>query len=133
MADSFDGTPRSTREVLVVEDEPDLVATYERLLRRQGCRTTSARSCAAGLRAIAIGPLDLLITDLRLPDGDGLVLVRAARALPTPAPVIVVSGFAFGASREAVTQAGATAILGKPFSTDEFTRLVRAILEAGWR
>jgi len=132
MADSPGGA-RSTREVLVVEDEPDMVATYERLLRRQGCRTTSARSCAAGLRAIAIGPPDLLITDLRLPDGDGLVLIRAARALPTPAPVIVVSGFAFGASREAATQAGATAILSKPFSTDEFTRLVRAILEAGWR
>ena len=132
MADSPGGAP-STREVLVVEDEPDMVATYERLLRRQGCRTTSARSCAAGLRAIAIWPPDLLITDLRLPDGDGLVLIRAARALPTPAPVIVVSGFAFGASREAATQAGATAILSKPFSTDEFTRLVRAILEAGWR
>jgi CheY-like chemotaxis protein len=127
------GGARSTREVLVVEDEPDMVATYERLLRRQGCRTTAARSCAAGLAAIAIGPLDLLITDLRLPDGDGVVLVRAARALPTPAPVIVVSGFAFGASREAATQAGATAILSKPFSTEEFTKLVRAILEAGWR
>jgi len=132
MADSSGGA-RSMREVLVVEDEPDMVATYERLLRRQGCRTTAARSCAAGLRAIASGPPDLLITDLRLPDGDGLVLVRAARALPTPAPVIVVSGFAFGASREAAAQAGATAILGKPFSTDEFTKLVRAILEAGWR
>ena len=86
-----------------------------------------------GPPAIADGPPDLLITDLRLPDGDGLALVRAARALPTPAPVIVVSGFAFGASREAAARAGATAILGKPFSTDEFMRLVRAILEAGWR
>jgi len=123
--------PISGREVLVAEDEPDMVVTYERLLRRQGCRTKAVRSCAAGLAAIAIEPPDLLITDLRLPDGDGLVLVRAARALPTPAAVIVVSGFAFGARRKAATQAGATAILSKPFSTEEFVKLVRAILEAG--
>ena len=121
----------STREVLIVEDEPDMVATYERLLRRQGYRTIAARSRAAGLAAIEIGPPDLLIADLRLSDGDGLDVVRAARALPTPLPVIVVSGFTSRANREAATLAGATAILSKPFSTEVFTKLVRAILEDG--
>jgi DNA-binding response OmpR family regulator len=121
----------STREVLIVEDEPDMVATYERLLRRHGYRTIAARSRAAGLAAIEIGPPDLLIVDLRLSDGDGLDVVRAARALATPPPVIVVSGFTSGASREAATLAGAIAVLNKPFSTEAFTKLVRAILEDG--
>jgi CheY-like chemotaxis protein len=78
-----------------------------------------------------MGRPDLLIADLRLSDGDGLDVVRAVRALPRPPPVIVVSGFTFGASREAATLAGATAILSKPFSTEAFTKLVRAILEDG--
>lgn len=121
----------STREVLIVEDEPDMMATYERLLRRHGYRTIAARSRAAGLAAIVIGPPDLVIADLRLSDGDGLDVVRAARALPRPPPVIVVSVFTSGASREAAILAGAIAVLSKPFSTEAFTKLVRAILEDG--
>ena len=117
------------REVLIVEDEPDMIATYERLLRRHGYRTVAAQSRRAGLAAIEIGPPDLLIADLVLSDGDGLDVVRAARALPRPPPVIVVSGFTSGASRQAATLAGATAVLSKPFSTDAFTTLVRTLLD----
>ena len=76
----------SNREVLIVEDELDMVATYECLLRRHGYRTVAARSRAAGLAAIEIGLPDLLIADLRLSDGDGLDVVCAARALPRPPP-----------------------------------------------
>ena len=115
-------------EVLVVEDEPDMIATYERLLRRHGYRTIAAQTRLAGLAAIEIGPPDLLIADLALSDGDGLDVVRAARALPRPPPVIVVSGFTSGASRQAAMLAGATAVLSKPFSTDAFTALVRSLL-----
>ena len=115
--------------VLVVEDEADLVATYERLLRRHGYRVVSARSREAGLAALKEEPPhDLLIADLRLPDGDGLDVVRAARALPTPTPVIVVSGFASNDSRAAALAAGASAVLAKPFSTDAFTKLIQAVL-----
>jgi DNA-binding response OmpR family regulator len=117
------------RDVLVVEDEPDLVATYERLLHRHGYRVVSTGSRAVGLAAIRSRRPLLLITDLRLPDGDGLDVVRAARALPTPTPVIVVTGF--GASRAAAMAAGATAFLTKPFSTETFSKLVRSLLETG--
>jgi DNA-binding response OmpR family regulator len=118
----------ANRCVLVVEDEADLVATYERLLRRHGFRVVSAGSREAGLAALAEEPPHLLIADLRLPDGDGLDIVRAARALPTPTPVIVVSGFASNDSRDAALAAGASAVLAKPFSTDAFTKLIQSVL-----
>jgi DNA-binding response OmpR family regulator len=121
----------ATPEVLIVEDEPDMIATYERLLRRHGYRTIAARSRVAGLAAIESGPPDLLIADLMLADGDGLDVVLAARALPRPPPVIVVSGLTSWANRKAAMLAGATAVLSKPFSTGAFTTLVRAILEDG--
>src|SRR5438094_6701431 len=72
------------RAILVVDDEADLAATYERLLRRQGYRVVSAGTLQAGLRVIETEPLRLVIADLRLPDGDGLDVVRAARAAPAP-------------------------------------------------
>src|SRR5262245_25176980 len=117
--------------ILVVDDEADLVASYERLLRRKGYGVVSAGSRVDGLRLVAREPLALVITDLRLPDGDGLDLVRAARRLPTPMPAMVVTGFVSPASRTASRAAGASAFLAKPFAASAFTSLVESTLRAG--
>jgi len=117
--------------ILVVDDEADLVASYERLLRRKGYGIVSAGSRVEGLRLVAREPLALVITDLRLPDGDGLDLVRAARRLPTPTPAMVVTGFASEASRTASMVAGASAFLAKPFAAANFTSLVERALRDG--
>lgn len=114
--------------ILVVDDEADLVASYERLLQRKGFRVVSAGSRGAGLTLVEREPLSLIITDLRLPDGDGLDLVRAARRLPTPTPSMVVTGFASEASRTASMAAGAAAFLAKPFAAASFTSLVERAL-----
>ena len=123
--------------ILVVDDEADLVTTYERLLRRRGYRVVSTGSCRDGLLIVEREPLALLIADLRLPDGDGLDLVRAARRTTTPTPAIVVTGFASEATRAAALAAGASAWLAKPFATSTFTALVDQTLASGgdapWR
>jgi CheY-like chemotaxis protein len=81
----------STRPtVLVVEDEPDFRDTFARLLRRQGYDVATVGSYVAGRDALGMPP-DLLIADMRLPDGDGLNLVRAAATAVPPIPTIVVS------------------------------------------
>lgn len=116
------------RRILVVDDEVDLTATYERLLRRHGYGVVSASSRREGLAALQAERLDLVIADLRLPDGDGLDLVRAARQTPAPVPVIVITGFASEASRQAALAAGAWAYLSKPFSASTFAALVENAL-----
>jgi len=110
--------------VLVVDDEEDLVASYERLLRRRGYRVIARGSRLDGLAIIAQEPLVLVISDLRLPDGDGLDVVRAARRAPTPVPAIVVTGFGTAATRQAALAAGAFAYLAKPFATADLTAAV---------
>ena len=110
--------------VLVVEDETDLAVSYARLLRRQGYRVTCAGSREAALQLIAEEPVRLVIADLRLPDGDGLDIVRAARALLKPPPVLVATVFASRASRQAALAAGAGAFLVKPFDAETFNRVV---------
>ena len=117
-----------TPAVLVVDDEADFLATYDRLLRRHGYRTISAGSREAALAVLEAEPLALVIADLRLSDGDGLDVVRAARAHLHPPPVIVVTGFASEQSRRQALAAGATAYLAKPFSTSALTSLVREAL-----
>ena len=110
--------------ILVVEDEADLVVTYDRLLRREGYRVVTAASLAEGLKAIESSPPALVISDLRLPDGDGLGIIRAARSLDPPAPVIVVTAFASRAARDAALASGASAFLAKPFPASALLRLV---------
>ena len=119
------------KPVLVVDDEPDLAVSYERLLRRQGYRVVAAGSRRAGLLDIEAEAPRLVIADLRLPDGDGLDIVRAARALPVPPPVLVATVLALRASYQAALAAGATAFLPKPFTTDAFTRLISQLLGSG--
>jgi len=117
-----------TPVVLVVDDEVDFLATYDRLLRRQGYRTITVSTRQAALAALADEALDLIIADIRLSDGDGLDVVRTARARPHPPAVIVVTGFASEQSRRQALAAGATAYLAKPFSTSALASLVREAL-----
>lgn len=115
--------------ILIVDDEVDLVSTYERLLRRRGYRIVPAGSCRDGLLVVEREPLALVVTDLRLPDGDGLDIVRAARrTTPNATPSLVVTGFASEASRTAALAAGASGYLGKPFGADALVSLIESTL-----
>lgn len=115
--------------VLVVDDEADLRVTYERLLKRQGYRVVCAGSRRQGLWLLQAEPLALVVSDLRLPDGDGLDVVRAARASSVPTPAIVVTGFPSAESRQAAMAAGASAFLVKPFSASGLARVVSEVLQ----
>jgi DNA-binding response OmpR family regulator len=124
----------ASRRVLVVDDEADFLTTYERLLRPQGYDVITATSRAAGLdavRASVTGPrLDLVISDLRLPDGDGLDVVRAAREASDPPPVFVITGYPSDESRRAAAAAGATAFFSKPFTAASLLAAVRSSVSA---
>jgi DNA-binding response OmpR family regulator len=113
--------------VLVVEDEPDFRTTYRRLFGRDGFRVVEAASRADALVALAREPFALVMVDLRLPDGDGLDVVRAAGATPKPTPAIVVSGFPSGEARAAARAAGAADFFAKPFETAALAARVRAL------
>jgi DNA-binding response OmpR family regulator len=122
-----DGT--AVKRVLVVDDEADFLATYERLPGRLGYQVITATTRAAGLAAVAGEHPNLVISDLRLPDGDGLDVVRAARGVPDPPPVIVVTGYPSDETRRAATAAGATAFFAKPFAAAGLLAAIRAILD----
>jgi DNA-binding NtrC family response regulator len=119
----------TTSIVLVVDDESDLAETCARLLRRRGFRVVTASTVESGHAALAGAVPALLVSDMRLPDGDGLDLVRAAGALKPPIPAIVISGYGSEASQAAALAAGAIAFLPKPFATDVLARAVERALD----
>ena len=116
--------------VLVIDNEPDLLPAYERLLRRHGYEVIVATTRSAGLRALTLGRLQLVICDLGLPDGDGLDVVRAAAAVADPTPVMVVTGRASAEIRRAALAAGAVSFVAKPFTAATLLAQIRAVLDA---
>src|SRR5262249_46390074 len=83
-------------KILLVDDEADIVAELGRFLRRRGHDAVGAGGVAAALAALAdTGPFDIVLTDLRMPDGSGIDVLRACRACPAPQPAaLVMSGHA---------------------------------------
>ena len=117
------------RAILVVDDEVDFLTTYRRLFGREGFRVVTASTCEAALTALAREPFAVAVVDMRLPDGDGLDVVRQARQLPKPPRAIVVTGFASKEARAAAIEAGAVDFLSKPFAAAALSARVRGLAE----
>jgi two-component system NtrC family response regulator len=122
------GCKARAHTILVVDDEADFVATYRRSLARPGYRVIGAGTVQEAIARLRSELPNLVVSDLRLPDGDGLEIVRAARALPTPPPVVVVTGFGSEKSRRDAAAAGATAYVTRPFSLPTLIKLTDDLL-----
>lgn len=119
---------RATR-ILLVEDNPDIRDTTTQLLEFAGFEVLTADG-ANRARAVLLGkPVDVIVTDAVMPDGDGYSLVayvRGAEALRS-LPVIMVSAKADKADRTEGVKRGADAYLPKPYVSAELIRLIREL------
>jgi DNA-binding NtrC family response regulator len=105
--------------ILIVDDEPDMVENLTRILRRAGHRCLRATEGPHGLALLESERPDLLITDLRMPEVDGLDLLRRAHELDPALPVIVITAFGTIESAVAAVKQGAFDYLPKTFSVDQ--------------
>jgi CheY-like chemotaxis protein len=119
--------------VLVVDDQPDFRRATIRLLERAGHTTTEAADGAEGLRQFAAGDVDLVVTDLFMPDMDGLEFMRELARRRPGTRVIAVSGGAFmdaASILEVASALGAVRTLSKPIDPPRFLALVEEVLAA---
>ena len=118
--------------VLIVEDDPAVRAIARQALERLGYRVLVGSDAeeASSLAETELGPLPLLVTDIRLPGLDGPALAERLRPNHPGLRVLYVSGYA----GEAMIQSGLLgpdeAFLAKPFSSDDLARRVRTLLDA---
>ena len=99
--------------VLLVEDHADTRSVFSLLLNRLGCQTITAKGMHDARTRLSEMPFDVLISDLNLPDGDGLDLVRFAKAA-RPLTAIALTGRASADERAAGLAAGFDFYLTKP-------------------
>ena len=117
----------SVLNVLLVEDEKELRATLAGALRVEGYAVQTAASLSDGLALLAHSPVDLVLLDLGLPDGDGESLLAALRR-KHGTPVLVISAREQDGLKVRLLDAGADDYLVKPFSVDELLARMRVAL-----
>jgi two-component system response regulator PilR (NtrC family) len=114
--------------VLVIDDEADIRELLELSLVRMGLAVECAGSVAAAKQLLQSGRYDLCLTDMRLPDGDGLELVRFIGTQVADLPVAVITAFGSTENAVAALKAGAFDYLTKPLSLDQLRALVKSAL-----
>lgn len=114
-------------KVLVVDDEPQILTALSRGLQRVGHEVIVARNGEDGLAAAAAARPDLVLLDLKLPDLDGIEVVRRLRTWTT-VPIVLLSGQGSERARVAALDAGADDFVDKPFSMEELRARVGAML-----
>lgn len=128
-SDHLPSTERSApppARILLVDDEPSFRAVVEEILRLHGHTVVCAAGVAEALEAMRRCVPDLILTDLMMPDIDGLSFIRTLRSSPTWAniPVVVLTARASLSDRSEAALAGASFLLTKPFSASELRHAI---------
>ncbi|MDQ3421358.1 MAG: sigma-54 dependent transcriptional regulator [Acidobacteriota bacterium] len=115
--------------ILIVEDKDSLRAMLRHALESQGHDVVEARDQVEAVQQLQESQPSLVLSDLRLPEGDGFGVLRAAKDIDADTPVIVMT--AYGSIEDAVRamKEGALDFLGKPVDPDHLLLLVHRALE----
>jgi two-component system response regulator PilR (NtrC family) len=115
--------------VLVADDERSMRELLSIVLRREGYEVLLAESGRDAVALLEAQPVDLVISDLRMPDMSGVDVLRAAKQIDPDMSAIVITAFASTDTAVEALRLGASDYLTKPFDVDELKLLVRRTLE----
>jgi DNA-binding NtrC family response regulator len=115
--------------VVIVDDEPRMAAVVAMALGRDGYDCEPCPDAAAALEAIEARGADVVVTDLKMPDMDGIELLRRLRATRPALPVILLTAHGSVPTAVAAMREGAFDYVTKPFDNDELRALVGRAIE----
>jgi len=111
--------------VLVVDDDPIVIASCAKVLVFDGLGVRTARSVPDAIQELGRERYDLLLVDLKMPEYDGLHLMRIAREDHPDLPILVMSGFPTPETVARCAEAGASGFVPKPFTPRELLDAVQ--------
>src|SRR5688572_2052721 len=123
-------TPSKRRHsILVVDDEPDVVRSVKDLLRLD-YMVYCATSAAEGMQLLADNPIDVVMTDQRMPEMTGVEFLKHVRDPHPDATRLLFTGYAdIGAVIEAINQGNVYRYIAKPWDPDELQSIIREACE----
>jgi CheY-like chemotaxis protein len=117
-----------TARVLVIDDEPEVLAVMLDILRDGGFSPAAAADGEAALRLLETERFDVIVSDIAMPNMNGLRLLETLRRQGVPARVLLITAFSTRSIVEEALAAGAARVLEKPFRADDLVAAVREAL-----
>jgi CheY-like chemotaxis protein len=121
--------------ILLVEDSPEVSMTVREILDSAGHQVTHAANGNEALTQLKAGRFDLVVSDIWMPEMDGIALLKALRSSGNAIPVVVISGGAPNApltyTAPLASTFGANEVIYKPFEKRELLEAVKRALLAG--
>ena len=131
MNDTSETPETPSASILLVDDEPSILSSLRRLLRPVGYRIQTAESGRAGLDILEQGPVDLVISDMRMPEMDGAKFLEQVRRRWPATTRILLTGYADVTSTiEAINRGEIYRYVSKPWDDNDLTLVVRDALES---
>jgi two-component system response regulator PilR (NtrC family) len=115
--------------ILIVDDEQSMRELLAILLRKEGYEVVTAENGANALKAVQREIFDLVITDLRMPQFDGMALLKSVKEVSPDTIVIIITAFGTTEGAERARNLGAYDYIGKPFNNDEIKLVIHNALE----
>jgi CheY-like chemotaxis protein len=122
-------TPNTVRRILVVDGEPVAMGALCDLLSMDGYVTVGLCAPDEAVQRLRSELFDAVITDVVLPGGHGLDVVRTARAIRPGSPVLVVTGQVNSLASEAARSLGVRRVLGKPLRYETLISVLRDCIQ----
>lgn len=119
----------TTKQVLIIDDEPDIRELLELTLGRMNLDTRAAANLEEGRHLLNEYPFDLCLTDMRLPDGNGLDMVRHIQEHYPDLPVAVITAFGNIETAVLALKAGAFDFVSKPVDINDLRNIVSLALK----
>ena len=120
-----------TQTVLLIDDDESLRRVTEYHLQEEGYRVLTAADGRSGFERFQAEPVDVVVTDIRMPEMDGMELLTRLKAMQPDLPVVILTAHGTIDSAVEAMKIGATDYLTKPFSREQIKASVRKALEVG--
>ncbi|MEW5733361.1 MAG: response regulator [Thermodesulfobacteriota bacterium] len=117
-------------KILVIDDEKIVVASLRKVLESEGFQVDEALRGREGIKMAEKKPYDLVITDIRMPDVGGLLVLRDVKRARPSVPVVILTGYATISSALQAMKLGAADYLEKPVAPDELIARISAAMDA---
>ena len=119
----------SNFHILLIDDEPAQITSIKSFLKRRDYTVSSANSGLDGINIVKDGNIDLVFTDYRMPEMDGLEVVKSIKEINPELPVVVITAFSDIKDAVQVMKEGAFDYLSKPIQLEELEILVKKAKE----
>ena len=118
-------------KILIVDDDPIVLTSCKRVLEAEGFEVCMVPSADKALEVMKNKTFDILLIDVKMPERDGMYLMRAVKKQWPEVPIVVMSGYPTPETIAEGLELVAEEFIAKPFTPDELLKIVRQVLPKG--